>query len=251
MSMKRNFLGAVGIALMAFGISLPVQAQNLTENELSAANTDTVAEPTVSESAALEPAVYEPTAINSPELTLGETQTAETVAAEPMTESAELVYPAEEETEVAQARRRDRAQLRANSPDFIGIGADVGTTSDVSFAVISKLSISPQFAVRPSVLVGDGFAILAPVTYEFTRYNTEVDANAQRIQIRPYAGVGASYVDNDDSSDLGMMLAAGVDVPISRQFTVNAQANYAGIFSDSDNFGVTVGLGYNFGNLIR
>ncbi len=223
MSMKREFLGAIGFALMVLGISLPVQAQALPESDL----------PTV--------------------------KTYETLSADLIGNDGELVYPAAEVAEaaetaqpqIAQSRRPERARLRASSPDFIGIGADIGTTDDVSFAVMSKLSISPQFAVRPSVLVGDGFAILAPVTYEFTRYNTEVDTDAQRIQIRPYAGLGASYVDSDDDSNLGMMVAAGVDVPISRQFTVNAQVNYAGIFSDSDNFGATVGLGYNFGNLIR
>lgn len=243
MSLKRNFLGAIGFALMTLGISLPVQAQSLSESKLSTASTYTASEMTASELMAAEPVVVAAPAA------------AETLTTEPVMADAELAYPVgaeiEAETEVAQTRRQQRARLRANSPDFIGIGADIGTAEDFSFAAMGKLSISPDFAVRPSVLIGDGFAILAPVTYEFTRYNAEVEADRQRFQIRPYAGVGASYVDTDDDSSLGAMLAVGADVPISRQFTINAQANYAGIFSDSDNFGVTMGLGYNFNNLIR
>lgn len=159
------------------------------------------------------------------------------------TEAAELTYPAAAEpAEVAQARRRTRGQV-SRSADFIGIGADFGTTDDISFAAISKFSFSDQVSVRPSVLIGDGFAILVPVTYEFSRYTTNIEG----FQIRPYAGVGASYVDQDDSSNVGLLLSGGVDVPISQRFTANAQANFAGVFSDDSNFGVTVGVGYNFG----
>lgn len=162
------------------------------------------------------------------------------------TEAAKLTSPASEEaTDIAQARRRTRG-ARVPGSDFIGIGADFGTASDVSFAVISKLTLRDQIAVRPSVIVGNNFAVLVPVTYDFSRFNTDVEG----FQIRPYAGVGASYVDNNGSS-VGLLLTAGVDVPVARNFTANAQANYAGIFSDSSNFGVTVGVGYNFSGLGR
>ena len=244
MSMKKSLLGAVGLLVLAIGIQLPVRAQSLSENDLAVgpeAYEVPLAEVVPSETAAEESGVQ--TGVPS-EASL----TAATLATEPATlaEDSELVYPAPEAAEVAQARRR-RTSSAAASPDFIGIGGDVGTAGDVSFAVISKLSLGRQLAVRPSVLVGDDFAILAPVTYEFRQFDT----NAGGFRISPYAGVGASYIDGDNSSDLGALISAGVDVPVSRQFTVNAQANYAGIFSDSDNFGVTVGVGYNFGGLLR
>ena len=150
----------------------------------------------------------------------------------------------DQSVEVAQARRRTRRTVRQGS-DFIGIGADFGYADDVSFAVISKLSINDTIAVRPSVLIGDDFSVLVPVTYEFSQFSTQVDD----FQIRPYAGVGAAYSDDDDDDDFNLLLAAGADIPVSQRFTVNAQANL-GVLGDTD-FGVTVGVGYNFGRIFR
>ncbi|MEL6780088.1 MAG: outer membrane beta-barrel protein [Cyanobacteria bacterium J06597_16] len=159
------------------------------------------------------------------------------------TEAEQLAYPANADAvELAQARRRTRRS--AGGSNFIGIGADFGSADDVTFAAISKFSLNNQVALRPSVLVGDDIAVLVPVTYEFNQFSTDV----RGFQIRPYAGVGASYSDSDDDSNIGLLLSAGLDIPVSRRFTVNTQANYAGIFSDDENFGVTVGIGYNFGN---
>ncbi|PZO20181.1 MAG: hypothetical protein DCF25_07135 [Leptolyngbya foveolarum] len=252
MSMKKSLLGAVGLLMLAIGIQLPVQAQSVSERDLLTGREAAYEVP-------LGEAPNETTAEALGAQTLGaqtlgaqtwvpqeEALTAETLMAEPGAEATELVYPVPEAAEVAQARRRRTSSAAAN-PDFIGIGGDVGTAGNISFAVISKLSLGRQIAVRPSILVGDDFAVLAPVTYEFSRFDT----NAGGFRISPYAGVGASYIDGDNSSDLGLLVSGGVDVPVSEQFTVNAQANYAGIFSDSQNFGVTVGVGYNFGGLLR
>ena len=186
---------------------------------------------------AMQPENFSPKNLSADSLALDEG--AEPV--QPTADAVELTYPTDEAVEIAQERRRTRNAVRGSS-DFIGIGADFGTADDISFAIISKLSLSDQIAVRPSVLIGNDFAVLVPVTYEFSRFTT----NVQSFRILPYAGIGASYVDSDNS-DFGLLLSAGVDVPVSRQFTANAQANYSGLFSDSDNFGVTIGVGYNFG----
>jgi len=95
------------------------------------------------------------------------------------------------------------------------------------------------------VLVGDDLSVLVPVTYEFNRYSTDVGG----FRVLPYAGVGASYQDNSDNENFNLLLSAGADVPLSDQFTLNAQAN-VGVLNDTE-FGVTVGVGYNFGRLIR
>lgn len=206
--------------------------------EIIAEATFDEAEPNAMQPENFAPENFAPENLSADSLVLGE----EILPVQPTAESGELTYPTREEpTEVAQARRRTRNTVSGSS-DFIGIGADFGTAGDVSFAVISKLSLSDQIAVRPSILVGEDFAVLAPVTYEFSRFTTNVES----FRILPYAGIGASYVDGDDSS-FGMLLSAGVDVPIAQQFTANAQANYAGLFSDDENFGVTIGVGYNFG----
>ena len=240
MFLKQGFFGAIGLALLALGTQLPVQAQSLPETE----------QPTNSQAYQTplnEVAPYEITADSlaaQPSPTAAQALTDETFTVESDASEAELAYPATEETEIAQSRRRTRGSA-SSAPAFIGIGADLGTTDEVSFAVISKLALGQQLAVRPSVLIGEDFAVLVPVTYEFSQFNTE----AGRFQVRPYAGVGASYIDQDDSSEVGLLLSGGVDIPISQRFTANAQANYAGIFSDSENFGVTLGVGYNFGGL--
>ena len=44
-------------------------------------------------------------------------------------------------------------------------------------------------------------------------------------------------------------MVAGADVPLGQRFTLNAQANL-GVLNDTD-FGVTIGVGYNFGRLFR
>ena len=87
--------------------------------------------------------------------------------------------------------------------------------------------------------------MLVPVTYEFSQFSTELSD----FQVRPYAGVGAAYSDDDEDEDFNLLLAAGADIPISQRFTLNAQANL-GVLNDTD-FGVTVGVGYNFGRIFR
>ena len=240
MSIKKGFFGAVGLALLAFGLQLPTHAQSLAESEQSIVQE---AYPTPLSKGLLDDAL---TKSAQPMSSESEALADATFMVEPEATAADLTYPVAEEEAIAQSRRRTR-RTASSAPAFIGIGGDLGTTDDLSFAVISKLALSQQIAIRPSVLIGEDFAVLVPVTYEFSRFNTE----AGRFQVRPYAGVGASYIDEDDSSELGLLLAGGVDVPISRRFTLNAQANYAGIFSDSENLGVTVGVGYNFGGFGR
>ncbi len=264
MTMSKKIFGALGLALMALGMQLPASAQNIESQamEVQAVESQSTELQSIEEQpvegteafVSAQPVPSEP--IEAASWTQPESLSADGLTTEAATleqpaannEAAELAYPAAEESaDIAQARRRTRNAVRGTGSDFIGVGADFGTAGDVGFAVISKLSLRDQIAVRPSVTIGDGFAVLVPVTYDFSRYNTSVEG----FQIRPYAGVGASYVDTDDSSGIGLLLTAGVDVPVARNFTANAQANYAGIFSDSDNFGVTVGVGYNFGGLIR
>lgn len=154
--------------------------------------------------------------------------------------------------ELAQNRRRRNPANREmdRGSDFVGIGANVGYVNDVSGVVISKITIRDRLSIRPSLSIGDDFAVLVPLTYDFREASGEVEG----FQLRPYAGLGASWANEnnnrgDDTSDLHLLLSAGVDVPVSRRFTVNAQANL-GVFNDTE-FGATVGVGYNVGNFFR
>ncbi len=275
MSISTKIFGALGLAFMALGMQLPAEAQTIEEsaaatppaemqtlgmqglddptNELQAEpQTEIQSIPVMpSEVAPIEavaPTEVDP--IEAASWTQSESLTAEALqpgAAALETTGLEadgLTYPASPESqEIAQARRRTTRNTAGGS-DFIGIGADFGYADNVSFAAISKLSLSDQVALRPSVLLGDDLSILVPVTYDFSNYSGEVSG----FQFLPYAGVGASYQDGD-GEDFNLLLAAGADVPLSRQFTLNAQAN-VGVLNGTD-FGVTVGVGYNFGDLFR
>ena len=157
---------------------------------------------------------------------------------------------ADSPVEIAQSRRRGASTATSRSADFIGVGASFGYVDDISGVVISKFSIADQWAIRPSVSIGDNLAILVPVTYEFNNFNTEIGG----AQVSPYAGLGASWANENNNegsekSDLHLLVSAGVDVPVSERFTVNAQANL-GLFNDTE-FGATVGVGYNFGSIFR
>ncbi len=249
MSVRKKLLGALGLALMAagmqFGMQLPANAQTI--------------EAQVTETEALETQL--PNDVEAASWTQTESLSAQSLlevdaTSEPVTSQADEYgtfqvedLAAADDVELAQARRRTRnsAANRSGGGNFVGIGADFGYADDVSFAVISKFALSQQISLRPSVLVGDNFSVLLPVTYEFNRFSTNVGGG---FQIRPYAGIGASYVDGNDGNDdenFNVLLTAGADAPLSRRFTLNAQANL-GVFNDTD-FGVTVGVGYNFGGL--
>ena len=159
--------------------------------------------------------------------------------------------PSSDTVEVAQSRRRGASTASSGGSNFIGLGASFGYVDDISGVVISKISIDNQWSVRPSVSIGDNIAVLVPITYEF---NT-LDTNVGGARVSPYAGLGASWANennnegNEGKSDLHLLVAAGVDVPLSDRFVLNAQANL-GLFNDTE-FGGTIGVGYSFDNIFR
>ncbi|MEL6603711.1 MAG: hypothetical protein AAFP20_10860 [Cyanobacteria bacterium J06614_10] len=267
MSYCKTLSSLIGVSLMAAAIQAPAHAQmNTAEAGSGAATThlDTVdfsagelettdyegLDLTFEEEATLievpdaaQPSSYEATSYT--ETVPVAEATSENFSQPATTTAADLTFPSTDDESVELAQRRRRTRGRAGSSNFVGIGADFGFADDVSFAVISRIGITRQLAVRPSVLIGDDFAVLVPVTYEFDGLSADASGG---FRIVPYAGVGASFSDGDDDSDINLLLSAGADVPISSRFTLNAQANL-GVFDDSD-FGVTVGVGYNLGNIL-
>jgi outer membrane protein W len=233
MFVRKGIFGALSMLLVVAAAQLPARAQIEAQTEAQTTAQDLAEGTDATEN------------IQLVEATQPETVAVESAAAPmvPVEGAAALTYPnSEEPLELAQSRRR-RTQGVANS-SFIGIGGDIGYADDISFAVISKIAFANRLAVRPSVLFGDDVAVLVPVTYDFRQYAPE----AGGFRIIPYGGVGAAYSSGDgDDSDINLLLSAGVDVPVTRQITVNAQANL-GLFNDTD-FGVTVGAAYNIGNL--
>jgi hypothetical protein len=127
---------------------------------------------------------------------------------------------------------------------YIGIGGNFGITGDSdlggrSLAIFSKIGLSSTFSVRPSVLFLSNFAtFLIPVTYDLNPFSIGTD-----FSLSPYFGGGLAVKTGSDNT-FGPLFTAGVDLPLSRSFTVNVAANLS--FLRRTDLGLMVGIAYNF-----
>ncbi|HEY9763871.1 MAG TPA: hypothetical protein V6D07_15170 [Trichocoleus sp.] len=139
---------------------------------------------------------------------------------------------------LAQATRGDFAGV---APNYLGIGGNLGLSdssplSDMGFAVISKISLGTRFSVRPAAVIAEGgTSFLIPATFNFS------PTTFGGFTAQPYVGAG---VDIPTRGDLGLLVNAGVDVPISSTFTLNATSNFR--LTSGFGLGIIVGVGYNF-----
>lgn len=130
---------------------------------------------------------------------------------------------------------------------YVGVGGNIGigdgdiSLGQGSFAVISKIGLTRNFSVRPSVLFNDDVAILIPVTYDFSF--GEGPTEGLGFSAAPYLGVGAA-ISTGDRGSVGLLLTGGVDVPISSQFTATAAVNAS--VTGQAAVGIMLGVGYNF-----
>ena len=154
-----------------------------------------------------------------------------------------------EEDELAQVQQRERMPAReAFSPNYIGIGLNVGLDGDTAlgntnFAINSRLKLSPEISFRPSAVIGSNASFLIPFTYDFT---PSPGGRADQLNLTPYIGGGALFATGDATdNDLGGLITAGVDMPISRELTANAGLNVGFIDGNTD-WGLLLGVGYNF-----
>lgn len=132
---------------------------------------------------------------------------------------------------------------------YIGIAGNIGlggntALGDTSFMAISKIGLTTNIAVRPSVLIEDDPVILIPATFDFSIQ--PVDAFTEVLPIAPYVGAGVA-ITTGDGGEVGPLVTAGVDVPLTPQFTATAAVNAA--FLDDTEVGLVVGVGYNFTGL--
>ncbi len=140
-----------------------------------------------------------------------------------------------------------------SGPSYIGIGGNLGFGGDTalgdgSFAIISKIGLTNNFSVRPTVLFRDNVTVLVPVTYDFVSQNAVEVSDDFVITAAPYAGAGVAF-STGDNSNFGFLISGGVDVPISRNFTATAGLNIG--FLDGAEVGLLVGVGYTFPNIAR
>ncbi|MEH1852665.1 MAG: hypothetical protein V7L11_13620 [Nostoc sp.] len=153
-------------------------------------------------------------------------------------------------TKVAQSDI-DLGRTTRGGSSYLGIAGNVGlngagdaSLGDGNFAVISKIGLTNSISVRPSAVFGDNTTILLPVTYDFTFKSA--DAFSEPLAIAPYIGVGAAYKTGDNSK-FAFLASAGIDVPLTPQFTATVAIN-AGFFDTTD-VGLLLGVGYNFNGL--
>ncbi|MCY7384322.1 MAG: hypothetical protein LH628_17380 [Microcoleus sp. CAN_BIN18] len=140
-----------------------------------------------------------------------------------------------------------------SGPSYIGIGGNLGFGGDTalgdgSFAIISKIGLTNNFSVRPSVLFRDNLTILVPVTYDFVSQNAVEVSDDFVITAAPYAGAGV-IISTGDDGNFGFLISGGVDVPISSNFTATAGLNVG--FVDGAEVGLLLGVGYTFPNVVR
>jgi hypothetical protein len=136
-----------------------------------------------------------------------------------------------------------RGRYNEVSPAYLGVGGNIGIgnrdssgVASFGFSVISKISLGPRFSVRPGALVtNQSTSFTVPLTYNF---NTMEFAN---FRFQPYVGAG---VDIPTGSNVGLLVNAGADIPISRDFTLNAVSNWR--VTSGFGLGITLGVGYNF-----
>jgi uncharacterized surface protein with fasciclin (FAS1) repeats len=131
---------------------------------------------------------------------------------------------------------------------YIGVAGNIGLSgsdtalSDGNFAVISKVGLTRNISVRPSVLFGDDTIFLVPLTLDFSPQAGGA-VGERTFAISPYVGAGVAIEANLDT-DFGLLLTGGVDVPLGTRFTLTGAVNAA--FMDETDVGLLFGLGYNF-----
>jgi hypothetical protein len=155
-------------------------------------------------------------------------------------------------TEVAQTEVRPGRATRSG-PSYIGIGGNLGfggdsALGDTSFAILSKIGLTSNISVRPSLLFRDDLAVLIPVTYDFVSQEAVEVSDDFVITAAPYLGAGVAFSTGDDGQ-FGFLISGGVDVPLSSNFTATAGLNVG--FLDGTEVGLLLGVGYTFPNIVR
>jgi hypothetical protein len=129
---------------------------------------------------------------------------------------------------------------------YIGIGGAIGLSGGTGigrggFLINSKIGLTRNISVRPSVIIGDDTDFLIPITYDFIIQSADP---FEPIPFAPFIGGGVTFTTNGDN-DVGFLLTGGVDVPLSQQFVANGAVN-AGFFGDTTSIGLSFGVGYTF-----
>ncbi|MEG4276445.1 hypothetical protein QUA62_02935 [Microcoleus sp. MON1_C1] len=175
------------------------------------------------------------------------------VAEKPATLSEPTETASEPTEKVAQGTQIRPGRATRSGPSYVGIGGNVGfggdsALGDGSFAIISKIGLTNNLSVRPTVLFRDNLTLVVPVTFDFVSQETVEVSEDFVISAAPYAGAGVIVTTGDDGN-FGFLISGGVDVPLTRNLTATAGLNIG--FVDGADVGLLVGVGYTFPNLAR
>lgn len=135
----------------------------------------------------------------------------------------------------------------SSGSSYFGVGGNIGlgdgdtAIGQGSFTILSKIGLTRNFSVRPSVLFGDNVTILLPVTYDF-RFG-EGPTEQLGFTAAPFLGAGAA-ISTGNNSSVDLLLTGGIDVPLGRQFTATASVNAS--VTGNAAVGLLLGVGYNF-----
>ncbi len=129
---------------------------------------------------------------------------------------------------------------------YIGIGGNVGLSGGTGigkggFLINSKIGLTRNISVRPSVIIGDSTDFLIPITYDLVLESADP---FQPIPFAPFIGGGVAFT-TESNNDVGFLLTGGADFPLSKNFVANATVN-AGFYGDTTSIGIGLGVGYQF-----
>lgn len=141
-------------------------------------------------------------------------------------------------------------QTTRGGSSYVGVAGNFGLAGEselgsTNFTVISKIGLTNSISARPSVIIGDEPVFLIPLTYDLSF--APISAFERAIPLSPFLGAGVA-ISTGDGSDVGPMLTAGLDVPLTTQFTATAAVNVG--FLEETDVGLVVGVGYNFSGLL-
>jgi hypothetical protein len=234
--MKFNLLA--GVTLLTIGNFLaPAQAQLITDSQCASLDNCLVDSVNKDKAMPASSLVSEVGQVSTIALMPPSKSNAAILRMEPVAQTTPDIAPRD-----GDGNRLFRATRSGSS--YFGVGGNFGITGNsnlggTSLALISKLGFSEFLSARPSILLlRDAATILIPVTYDFSPQRT-----LGNLDIAPYFGAGIA-VNTGNDTRVGALLTTGLDVPLSTNFTVNVAANLA--FLRTTDFGILVGVGYNF-----
>ncbi len=161
------------------------------------------------------------------------------------TENSHLQQLSDSPSEIANTTIQiEPGRATRSGSSYFGLAGNIGldgntSVGDGALAVISKIGLTDSFSFRPSAFIGDDLTFLLSLTFDFFGQPLP-EANTR---IAPYLGGGLSLA-TGEGDNVGLLLSAGLDIPLSAKFTANTAINVK--FLDNTAVGLLLGVGYNF-----